>query len=80
MIGRVGADRFDTVLGWLVQGLCAAVVPAGRRRALAMDGKTVRGSRHTDRGGVTAPGRHLLAVIDRNHSRPEAGISWRVAA
>jgi predicted transposase YbfD/YdcC len=65
LLGRVDADRFDTVIGAFVQGLCAGVAPAGRRRVLAVDGKTVRGSRHTAADGVTQPGRHLLAVIDQ---------------
>src|SRR5512133_2817315 len=47
LLGRVDADRFDTVIGGFVQGLCASAAPAGRRRVLAVDGKTVRGSRHT---------------------------------
>ena len=39
---------------------------------LAVDGKTLRGSRHTDTAGVQAPGRHLLAVID-HHTRTVLG-------
>jgi predicted transposase YbfD/YdcC len=72
LIGQVDADRFDTVIGSFVQGLCASVALVGRRRVLAVDGKTVRGSRRTDSGGVTAPGRHLLAVIDQ-HARVVLG-------
>jgi predicted transposase YbfD/YdcC len=72
LIGRVDADRFDTVLGAFVQTLTAAVAPAGRRRVLAVDGKTLRGSRHTDTDGATRPGRHLLAVID-HHARTVLG-------
>lgn len=72
LIGQVDADRFDTVIGAFVQGLCARMAPAGRRRVLAVDGKTVRGSRRTDSHGVTAPGRHLLAVIDQ-HARVVLG-------
>ena len=72
LLGRVDADRFDTVIGGFVQGLCASAAPAGRRRVLAVDGKTVRGSRHTDAGGVAQPGRHLLAVIDQ-HTRVVLG-------
>ena len=66
------ADRFDAVIGGFVQGLCTAGAPAGRRRVLAVDGKTVRGSRHTDAHGVMRPGRHLLAVIDQ-HTRVVLG-------
>jgi len=72
LIGQVDADRFDTVIGAFVQGLCAKVAPVGRRRVLAVDGKTLRGSRHTDSDGVDAPGRHLLAVIDQ-HARVVLG-------
>ncbi|MGH3875384.1 MAG: ISAs1 family transposase [Pseudonocardiaceae bacterium] len=72
LIGQVDGDRFDTVIGAFVQGLCASVAPAGRRRVLAVDGKTVRGSRRTDAHGVTTPGRHLLAVIDQ-HARVVLG-------
>lgn len=69
---RVDADRFDTALGAYVQTLTAAVVPTGRRRALAVDGKTLRGSRHTGTDGITQPGRYLLAVID-HHTRTVLG-------
>ena len=72
LIGHVDADRFDAAIGAFVQGLCARVAPAGRRRVLAVDGKTVRGSRHTDSHEVTTPGRHLLAVIDQ-HARVVLG-------
>jgi predicted transposase YbfD/YdcC len=72
LIGQVDADRFDSAIGGFVQGLCAAVVPTGRRRVLAVDGKTLRGSRHTDSHGALVPGRHLLAVIDQ-HTRVVLG-------
>ena len=68
LIGKVDADRFDTVIGAFVQTLTAAVTPAGRRRVLAVDGKSLRGSRHTAADGTTRPGRHLLAAID-HHTR-----------
>jgi predicted transposase YbfD/YdcC len=72
LIGRVDADRFDAVIGAFVQGLCTSRAPAGRRRVLAVDGKTLRGSRRTDDGGGSEPGRHLLAVIDQ-HTRVVLG-------
>ena len=72
VVGTVDADAFDTVIGGFVQQLCAAVAPPGRRRVLAVDGKTLRGSRHTDGEGAVAPGRHLLAVIDQ-HTRVVLG-------
>ena len=77
VLGKVDADRLDAVLGGFVQRLSTAAMPTGsdmggRRRVLAVDGKTLRGSRHTDRAGTEVPGRHLLAVIDQ-HSRVVLG-------
>jgi hypothetical protein len=46
VLGKVDPDRFDAVLGGFVQRLCAQPVVVGRRRVLAVDGKTARGSRH----------------------------------
>jgi predicted transposase YbfD/YdcC len=66
------ADAFDTVIGGFVQRWCSAVAPAGRRRVLAVDGKTLRGSRHIGADGVEVAGRHLLAVIDQ-HTRVVLG-------
>jgi predicted transposase YbfD/YdcC len=68
----IDADVFDTVIGGFVQRLCAAAAVPGRRRVLAVDGKTLRGSRHTDATGVEVPGQHLLAVIDQ-HTRVVLG-------
>jgi predicted transposase YbfD/YdcC len=65
LLTTVDADRFDVVLGGFVQRLCTTTAQAGRRRVLAVDGKSVRGSRHADSGGAQIPGRHLLAVIDQ---------------
>jgi predicted transposase YbfD/YdcC len=72
LLGMVDADRFDAAVGVFVQRLCAGVAPAGRRRVLAVDGKTLRGSRHTGSAGVEVAGRHLLAVIDQ-HTRVVLG-------
>ena len=72
LIGSLDADRFDTVIGAFVQTQAAAVAPTGQRRVLAVDGKTLRGSRYTDIDGVIRPGRHLLAVID-HHTRVVLG-------
>jgi predicted transposase YbfD/YdcC len=72
LLGAVDADRFDAVISRFVQRWNARVAPAGRRRVLAIDGKTLRGSRHTDRTGVEVAGRHLLAVIDQ-HTRVVLG-------
>lgn len=65
LLGKLDADRFDVVIGAFVQRLCTGRAPAGRRRVLALDGKTARGSRHTGSDGVEVAGRHLLAVIDQ---------------
>lgn len=72
LLGKVDPDRFDMVIGAFVQRLCAGSAPAGRRRVLAVDGKTVRGSRHVGGDGAEVPGRHLLAVIDQ-HARVVLG-------
>jgi predicted transposase YbfD/YdcC len=71
LLGRIDADRFDTAVGGFLQRLCAARAPSGRRRVLAVDGKTLRGSRHASADGEV-PGRHLLAVIDQ-HTRTVLG-------
>src|SRR4051794_869299 len=72
LVRKLDADRFDTVIGAFVQTLTAAVAPGGRRRVLAVDGKTLRGSRYTGTDGITQPGRHLLAAID-HHTRTVLG-------
>jgi hypothetical protein len=51
LLSRVDADRFDAVIGAFIQRLCTACEPVGRRRVLAVDGKTLRGSRHTGLSG-----------------------------
>lgn len=65
LVGKLDPDRLDAVLGGFVQRLCTATAPAGRRRVLAVDGKTMRGSRHLDPAGAEVAGQHLLAVIDQ---------------
>lgn len=72
VLGKVDPDRFDAAIGAFVQRLCARTAPARRRRVLAVDGKTLRGSRHTSGAGVEMMGRHLLAVIDQ-HTRVVLG-------
>ena len=61
LVQRLDADRFDRAIGTWVQQLCAGVALSGRRRVLAVDGKTLRGSRTLD-----GRARHLLAVIDHD--------------
>jgi len=64
LLANLDADRFDTVIGGFVQRR-AGRAPAGRPRVLAVDGKTLRGSRHVEGTGTDVAGRHLLAVIDQ---------------
>jgi predicted transposase YbfD/YdcC len=59
VVQRVDGDRFDRVIGSWIQQRCALRSPTGRRRAVAVDGKTLRGTRTVD-----AQPRQLLAVID----------------
>lgn len=61
------ADRLDAAVGsWLDARLHAAVQAAGhgrrRRRAVAVDGKAVRGTRHASADGQPV---HLLAALDQ---------------
>jgi predicted transposase YbfD/YdcC len=65
LVQRLDPDRFDTAVGTWIQQLSRAVAPAGRRRVLAVDGKTLRGSRTTT-DGFSQSARHLLAVIDHD--------------
>jgi predicted transposase YbfD/YdcC len=54
------ADALDEAAGgWAQQRTAPA---AGTRRAVAVDGKTLRGS-----GTADGPGRHLLAALDHQH-------------
>ena len=67
IVQRLDGDRFDALISGFVQRLCAARRPGGRRRVLAVDGKTLRGARDTGEGGGDhEPARHLLAVIDHD--------------
>jgi DDE family transposase len=78
VVRDVDADRFDPAIGEFVQQQCAALAPPGRRRALAIDGKTVRGSRSTgpdaERVGFQnadmAPDHRLQAAISYSLRRP----------
>lgn len=70
VVQRLDPDRFDTAISAWIQQRTRALPPAGRRRALAVDGKTLRGSRTatsgSDIGGSGEGARHLLAVIDHD--------------
>jgi DDE family transposase len=60
VVQRLDGDRFDAVISaWITQQLHATRPPVRPRRAVAVDGKTLRGTRNDD-----SPPRHLLAVID----------------
>lgn len=60
ILQRVDGDRFDAVISAWIQQLCAQRTHVSRRRAIAVDGKTVRGAKTAD-----GRARHLLAVIDQ---------------
>jgi hypothetical protein len=60
-VQRLDADRFDQAIGARLQQHCTRIAPSGRRRVLAVDGKTLRGSRTSD-----GRARHLLAIIDHD--------------
>jgi predicted transposase YbfD/YdcC len=60
VVQRLDGDRFDAAISTWIQQLSATCTPTGRRRAVAVDGKALRGAR-------TADGQqHLLAVIDHD--------------
>lgn len=67
VLESVDASAFDAAIGlWLAGRLRAAGQRPGRaRRALAVDGKAVRGTRHAASDGQAV---HLLAVIDQQAS------------
>jgi predicted transposase YbfD/YdcC len=57
---NLDADAFDDLMGAWAQQRTAP--PPRRRRLVAVDGKTLRGSGHG-----AGPGRHLLAALDHAH-------------
>jgi predicted transposase YbfD/YdcC len=57
---HLDADALDNAVGGWAQQRTAPV--PGRRRVIAVDGKTLRGS-----GTAGGPGRHLLAALDHDH-------------
>jgi predicted transposase YbfD/YdcC len=62
---RVDADHLDTALGRWIATLArdpADQDPRARRRAIAVDGKTIRGAKDAD-GRQT----HLLAAVEQDH-------------
>jgi hypothetical protein len=74
LIGNLDADRFDAVIGVFVQGLSAAVTPVGRRRVLAVDGKTCAA-----RGTPTATASSRRAGICSRGSRAALATVWMSA-
>ncbi len=67
MLQALDADCLDDAVGGWTQAWTRP--PAGRRRRIAVDGKTLRGS-----GAAGEPGRHLLAALDHAHAGgPRAG-------
>jgi hypothetical protein len=59
VLKAVDAGQFDAaVTSWLA----SATAAGGRRRVVAVDGKALRGTRHSAAGGQAA---HLLAAIDQ---------------
>jgi predicted transposase YbfD/YdcC len=69
VLERVDAGALDRAVGsWLAARLATAQPPAptgGGQRALAVDGKSVRGTRHASADGQAI---HLLAVCDQQAS------------
>ncbi|MEX5637824.1 ISAs1 family transposase [Parafrankia sp. FMc2] len=59
VFAALDADALDAVLGAWATAVTSPA--AGTRRRVAVDGKTVRGSRTSDN-----PGRHLLAALDHH--------------
>lgn len=75
VLESVGARAFDAAIGsWLAGRLQAAGQrPMRARRALAVDGKAVRGTRHASGDGQAV---HLLAVIDQQASAVSGRPTW----
>lgn len=64
LVQRLDGDRFDAIIGaWVQQQLHSSpgLRPPGRRRAVAVDGKVLHGTREQ-----TGQPRHLLAAIDHD--------------
>lgn len=59
VLTRVDPDRLDVVLGWWLADQQPGATAQPRWRAVAVDGKTLRGTRHHRDRPV-----HLLAVMD----------------
>lgn len=64
LVGNLDADGFDTAIGRWIAQQCRGRTPAGRRRVLAVDGKTIRGARTS----IDARAPRMLAVIDHDTS------------
>jgi DDE_Tnp_1-associated len=61
VLRRLDADAFDVLaVRWAAQ---RTAPQPGRRRLIAVDGKTLRGAAHASQDGP-----HLLAALDHTHS------------
>jgi hypothetical protein len=58
VFGRLDRSRFEALLGGWAEQVLAATAPVPGEEALALDGKTLRGSKKQG-----APGAHLLSVV-----------------
>ena len=63
VLEAVDADALDAAVGsWLADRAAGQAAGTGRRRAVAVDGKSLRGTRHSAADGQAA---HLLAAADQ---------------
>ena len=63
VLEAVDADALDSAVGsWLADRAAGQAAGTGRRRAVAVDGKSLRGTRHSAADGQAA---HLLAAADQ---------------
>ena len=65
VLEAVDADALDAAVGSWLAAKAAGQAGHGRRRAVAVDGKSLRGTRHSAADGQAA---HLLAVADQRTS------------
>jgi hypothetical protein len=84
VVQRLDGDRFDAAISTWIQQLSATCTPTGRRRAVAVDGKALRGARTADRqqhpDGGNRPPRPRRAWPDRDRRQDQRGRRIRPAA